>query len=140
MKKTGSNKKCLYCNDVFYAPLWLEKNGGAKFCSHKCYSLHKHDEPWNKGTKGLVKKNSGSFGHVGSKWNGTLSEYKYLHYWISKYLGKSNICTQCKNEYIGNKMHWANISGEYKKDPNDWIRLCARCHYNFDNTERRRGI
>jgi len=25
-------------------------------------------------------------------------------------------------------IHWHNISGEYKRDVSDWIRLCAKCH------------
>lgn len=140
MKKTGRTKQCLYCSKGFYAPQWLEKKSGAKYCSHRCYSLNKHDEPWNKGSKGLTEKNRGSFGHTETKWKGTISEYKSLHYWVGKYLGKPSTCTRCNNEFNGKKIHWANISGKYKREPNDWIRLCARCHYKFDKTERRRGI
>jgi len=141
MRKSGRNKNCLTCGKDFYAPLWLQIRNGAKYCSHSCYAKSKiGKEPWNKGTKGLIKKNIGSFGHVSNKWRGTLEEYKSLHHWVGKQLGKPIKCSNCEKLGAGKMMHWANISGEYKKDTNDWIRLCARCHYKFDNTEKRRGI
>jgi hypothetical protein len=140
MKKTGRIKQCLNCEKDFYAPKWLELNNGAKFCSHKCYSIHKHDEPWNKGIKGSIKKNNGSFCHTEIKWKGTIKEYKSLHHWIGKYLGKPNICNNCKRIETGKRIHWANKSGKYIRDSSDWIRLCAKCHYKFDKTDKRRGI
>ncbi len=38
-----------------------------------------------------------------------------------------------------NKIQWANISGNYTENKNDWIALCKRCHYKFDNVEERRA-
>lgn len=141
MRKTGEEKKCLVCKKPFYAPGWLLKKSGGKYCSHKCYSKSKiGNEPWNKGSKGLTKRNSGSFYSSESKWKGTLKEYKILHYWVGKYLGKPKGCSMCKTVINTRGIHWANISGEYKKELSDWIRLCAKCHYEFDNVERRRGI
>lgn len=140
MKKTGKIKNCLFCKQEFYAPLWLEKRDGAKYCSKVCYWENKHDEPWNKNTKGLIKSNRGSFSHTESKWTGDIKEYKSLHYWVGKNLGKPEVCSSCGEIKEGKNIHWANKSGEYKKDPNDWIRLCVRCHYKFDNVERRRAI
>lgn len=138
MKKTGKIEVCV-CGKEFYVPGWW-KNKGAKYHSRECYWNHKHDEPWNKGTKGLIKVNSGSLGHSKTKWNGTIQEYKALHYWIGKYLGKPEVCSNCGNIVTGKKIHWANKSGKYKKDSSDWIRLCAKCHYKFDNVDKRRGI
>ena len=30
------------------------------------------------------------------------------------------------------KVHWANISGSYLRDREDWLHLCVRCHYKED--------
>ena len=42
------------------------------------------------------------------------------------------------------RYHWANISGEYKRDLTDYKRLCVSCHRYFDSykdtiTECRNG-
>src|SRR6185312_1937249 len=33
-------------------------------------------------------------------------------------------------------IHWANISGKYKRDLSDWIALCTLCHTAFDNKNK----
>ena len=51
---------CIICNKVFY--INKARLGIAKFCSKKCCGISKIDKPtWNKGTKGIMKPNSGSF-------------------------------------------------------------------------------
>ena len=32
---------------------------------------------------------------------------------------------------------WANISGEYKRNRNDFLRLCRTCHRRFDWNEEK---
>ena len=138
-KQTGKNLQCLQCNTSFYAPNWWIKTG-AKYCSRQCYWKNKHDEPWNKGTKGLIKPNSGNFIKIGINFEGTLEEYKSLHYRIGMMLGKPSSCQNCgKSGLKGKLIHWANISGEYKEIKEDWIRLCVKCHFEFDNQEKRRA-
>ena len=59
--------------------------------------------------------------------------YRNLHKWVVKKLGQPSKCEHCgKDKLTGKKIHWANISGEYKKDINDWKRLCVKCHYLKD--------
>jgi len=66
-------------------------------------------------------------------WKGSKDEYRALHYWVQGELGKPDTCTQCKRTGLsGRKIHWANISGEYRKDLRDWVRLCAKCHMKYD--------
>lgn len=138
-RRTGEIKNCLNCDNKFYAPGWLIKQSGGKFCSHKCYGIYKvghTPEPWNKGTKGLVKPNSGVFIHRKAKFKGSISEYKKLHYWIRKMIGNPDICSTCSSN---DNIEWANKSGEYKWDIGDWIALCAKCHFSYDNVEERRA-
>ena len=60
-------------------------------------------------------------------------EYSYLHRWVDSKKGKPQHCVHCgakgkeKTRY-----YWANVSGDYKKDVNDFIRLCSKCHHKFD--------
>lgn len=132
----GTEESCNTCGKLFYVAPWWKNKGGGKYCSRKCY--HKSREgipPWNTGTKGVMRSNSGSFKSREWKWKGTISEYKQLHYWVGKYLGKPNKCEKCKGIKTGRRIHWANKSGLYEKDKNDWIRLCARCHFYFDKKD-----
>lgn len=61
----------------------------------------------------------------------TLSEYRMLHYWVERELGKPNKCETCLTEEDRRYM-WANLSGEYMKDVTDWRRLCGPCHAALD--------
>lgn len=66
-------------------------------------------------------------------WKGELASYSAKHHWISRKLGKPTVCEHCnKQDLKGRQIHWANISGEYRRDTTDWIRLCTRCHITFD--------
>jgi len=71
------------------------------------------------------------------RWN-PKPTYSGVHQWVARTLGKPMKCTQCGYESDNPKtIHWANISGEYKKDVSDWIRLCASCHFKKDNILKR---
>lgn len=52
-----------------------------------------------------------------------------LHQWVHKRKPKPKFCEIC-----GTKppMDLANVSQEYKKDPNDFIWLCRACHIRQD--------
>lgn len=75
-----------------------------------------------------------NYGKDNWKWKGDSVGYYALHAWISRTLGKPDTCEHCKQSgLIGKKIQWANVSGEYKRDVKDWIRLCVPCHLRFDN-------
>ena len=94
--------------------------------------LHKGQKPWNTGTKGIHL-----IGEKNPQWKGDNVGYHSLHSWIHRQLGMPDICEECKNFHLsGHKIHWANISGEYKRDINDWIRLCTHCHAEYDTGRR----
>lgn len=88
---------------------------------------------WNKGTKGVMKVNSGSFtsemviGENNNKWKGDDVGYWGIHTWVERTLGKPMACSEC-GVTGGNRYHWHNISNEYKRDVTDWVRLCPKCH------------
>lgn len=66
------------------------------------------------------------------KFKGTPSEYTILHNWIRLHRGKPKKCENCGTTNEARVYQWANLSGEYKKDLNDWKRLCAQCHSRMD--------
>lgn len=66
-------------------------------------------------------------------WKGNNVGYGGLHYWVYKWLGKPDTCEHCgKIGLSGKQIHWANKSGNYLRDKNDWIRLCVSCHKKYD--------
>lgn len=95
------------------------------FCSTKCINVGRI--PWNQGKRDRTFK-------------GTETEYKYLHAWVQKKLGKPTTCILCKKTGLtGRKIHWANVSRRYLFSTDDWIRLCVPCHGKFDTKNSRRS-
>lgn len=58
----------------------------------------------------------------------TRTEYRTLHYWVEKQLGKPQCCEICGTQEP-RRYEWANLSGEYRKELTDWRRLCMPCHH-----------
>lgn len=57
--------------------------------------------------------------------------YANLHTWVRNHLGKPVECWCCGSK-SKQRYHWANVSGNYSKDLQDWVSLCVPCHYDFD--------
>jgi len=100
----GENKVCPICTKNFYAYPYVLLKGYGKFCSHKCYS-----RSINKGDR------------VG---------YPGLHAWVKKERGKAKVCEWCSSTRA---VQWANISHQYKRVLDDWMPLCKKCHFKYDN-------
>lgn len=110
--------------------------------------IHKFSKgyiPWNKGLKtgerpprskewcekiSLSRKGKG-VGINAHQWKGENVGYVGLHRWVYKMLGKPMECELC-NSTESKRFEWANKSHKYKRDINDWIRLCAKCHKFYD--------
>jgi len=102
---------CQQCGKEFYAKPSEIKEGNGKYCSKKCFG------------RSLLKSNVG---------------YRSLHTWVKKYKPKSSTCEICGKITI--RLDAANISGEYKRDINDFVYLCTQCHTGkkgFDVTKRK---
>lgn len=71
------------------------------------------------------------------RWKGDEVSYRSLHKWVEKHLGKPHFCEHCKKSDLKHRQyHWANISGEYIRNVNDWRRLCVKCHKAYDSTRK----
>lgn len=70
---------------------------------------------------------------------GEKASYSAKHSWISRLLGKPQICQECgTTDSQGKKrwFEWANLSGQYLRIVEDWKRLCIPCHYELDRERR----
>lgn len=78
------------------------------------------------------RKNKISFanqGYKNGKWKGDNVGYKGLHQWIAKRKPKPEFCEKCQKVP---PYDLANISGQYKRDINDFEWLCRKCHIESD--------
>ena len=95
--------------------------------------------PWNKGLTGLPKHSKEtrlkmSEAHSNEKhheWKGEDVGYSALHSWISRKKGsaKNYYCSVCRTK---KSLQWANKDHKYKRKLSDWIVLCSKCHYKYD--------
>lgn len=84
--------------------------------------------------RGTTYANRGEKHHL---WKGKAVGLHALHDWVRYHKGKATHCVECgsTNSPPGNNkwFEWANISGEYRRDLDDFKSLCRPCHAKFDN-------
>ena len=100
--------------------------------------------PWNKGKAwsdeickkiSLTNKLKGiepkikfvGFGTDHPRWKGDNADYSTLHKWVNRYLGRASRCSN-NIDHKSPRYHWANISGEYRRNLSDWHELCPACN------------
>ncbi|MDA2921718.1 NUMOD3 domain-containing DNA-binding protein [Patescibacteria group bacterium AH-259-L07] len=80
--------------------------------------------------RNISKAQLGEKNHL---WKGDKVGYRALHRWVEKWKGKPTQCEHCKEDgLIDKQINWANKSGNYLRDLRDWIRLCVKCHREYD--------
>lgn len=57
--------------------------------------------------------------------------YATIHKWVNSVMGKPNKCEHCQST-TAKKFEWANITHSYRRNTQDWIRLCTKCHRIYD--------
>lgn len=78
-------------------------------------------------------------GDIHPNWKGDGVGYGALHIWIVRNFGKATKCenTDCKYPRLNRRgkmmlepkrYEWANKTGHYLRDRNDWMMLCPSCH------------
>jgi len=78
-----------------------------------------------------IAKKRNQVGKNNSSWKGDCAGYKALHCRIYKIKGKPSLCEICGSKNA-KRYEWASISRDYS-NPNDYIRLCKRCHSKKDD-------
>lgn len=112
-------RNCIICNKKFKPK---DNSHIGKFCSKTCY--------WKDMSK---RKGKGT-----SAWKEKIS-YSGIHKWIARELGTPNYCEFCERDDLS-KYDWANISGLYFRDINDWMRLCRFCHSKWDRLIQKKWL
>ena len=64
-------------------------------------------------------------------WKGDKVSYRNLHRWVERNSGKASYCS-FDPTHISKRYDWANISGSYLRDVDDFISLCRKCHKQYD--------
>ena len=66
------------------------------------------------------------------RWKGSTAGYVAKHMWLTAHYEKEE-CEHCeKSKDEVSRLEWANISGEHKRDRNDYRVLCPSCHRKMD--------
>lgn len=79
--------------------------------------------------EGRKKLSDGRLMEKNPAWKGVDVCYGSLHDWIKWHKPKPKKCECCGREV---RLDCANISGEYKRDVNDYEWLCRSCHMKSD--------
>lgn len=110
-------------------PMLAERNRSSKMRRAVSKSM-KLKNPMKKHE--TILKVSGENNH---RWMGDEVGYSGIHKWIKSKLGKAERCSFDEG-HIGRKYSWANVSGSYLRDVNDWTTLCWECHNQYDIIRR----
>lgn len=115
------------------------KGNYCKSCGYKhrirpkglVYKIVKKNPTWFK--KGFNPWNKDKIGVMPIPWNykGNDVGYDALHDWVRKYKGKAKKCSKCNSIRT---VQWANKSHKYKRDLDDWLELCRKCHMKYDKS------
>ena len=90
------------------------------------YEFKKGFTPWNKGKPHLVEEKN-------PMWKGKQIGYTGLHQWVVRKLGQPDTCEFCgKTGLVNSQIQWANKSHLYLRNLSDWLRLCVKCHRQYD--------
>lgn len=72
-------------------------------------------------------------GEKHQNWKGEKAGYVPQHAWITRMKGTPSTCENCgKAGLKGHEIQWTNIDHKYRRVLADYIRMCAKCHRNYD--------
>ena len=106
----SKNQTCLRCG--------YEWNLKYDFIPNRCPNCQ--SKYWN-----VIIQPRPNLGEKNGQWKGDKVTYEALHGWVRRNKPQVFLCENCNK----NKSYdLANISGEYKRDVNDFKWLCRKCH------------
>lgn len=140
------DKVCTICQKKFQ--VWKSQSS-AHLCSKECVTKYRQTPEYRNNIsekhKGKIiseeqrKKISATqkgkrLGAENATWKGDNVGYRSLHEWVIRLKGTPNICEHCglDSKVEKKRLVWANKSHEYKRDLEDWMRLCYVCHRKYD--------
>lgn len=151
LAKKYCSKKCLLTRQAWNKGLtgWMSEEGKKKVAqnlvnfrgteSKEDASIRMTKAAKTRIANGWRPASETTIGKDSSFWKGEDASYNAKHRWIQKHWTKTDICINCNNHVLPrpetrlkHATHWANISGQYKRERNDWLELCPKCHVAFD--------
>lgn len=108
------NKNCLVCSKSIKVTPCHKKRS---FCSKKCFAVYR---------KNKKRPEISSENHY--LWKGDKAKLTAIHGWIKRRIVK----TKCLFCGVQDRLQYANKSGKYTRNLNDWLILCPKCHSRFD--------
>ena len=141
------HRTCPVCSSEFVKPQNCSVNSWTKrkYCSRVCAQKDK-TAPWlishqikpgERLSLSTQFKKGMNAGASNNKWKGDKAGYVAKHLWVSHHFGKPQECVHCLTTEL-RAYHWANVSGEYKRKRDDWLRLCVPCHRRYDYARDKR--
>jgi len=119
-KKTSETLKRMYREGKIILPEWTDEKRKKMSETHK-RNGHKPIKPFY------------AAGEQATAWLGEKARYVSKHSWITKKRGRPDKCEHCGDTSKNHRSyHWANVDHKYSRDVNDYVRLCAKCHYKYD--------
>ena len=70
-------------------------------------------------------------GKTNSNWKGGNVSYGGLHIWMNRNWGRPKYCDYC-GILTAKRNDWANITGSYDREKENYRRLCRGCHIRLD--------
>lgn len=106
----------------------------SRYCS--MHNWRKHT--WGMLEKPQTKEQKFKDAIANKKYKGINAGYTAKHHWLYKWYGKASKCENTNCTYENPKLYeWANISGKYKRERDDYMQLCPSCHRKMDNARRK---
>lgn len=65
--------------------------------------------------------------------------YNKVHQYIRRNWQPADFCTQCGNTEP-RRYEWANVTGVYSKNLEDYLPMCVPCHRSFDYSDYQKDI
>ncbi len=120
---------CRGCGKRFMSTQCEVKRGHGKFCSKQC-SIPA-------AIRAAVAKVKRTPESQQSRWKGDKVGYFGVHDWMTKHYGQPIGCETCGTIDPSKTYGWANISKTYKRDRNDFKRMCMSCHRIYDGAGKK---
>lgn len=67
------------------------------------------------------------------------NSYSAIHQSLLREYGKAPLCI-FDNSHESNNYEWANVTGEYTRNLEDYLPMCQSCHRKFDWSEKQRVL
>jgi len=125
-------KKCLQCGKDFRAI--HDQNGrfgGKRFYKQKYCSIKCKEKAWKIKIRPTIVLPPPLRNEQKPFWKGEDAGYSAKHLWIKRLKGTPRICDHCHSKKK-RKYEWCNVDHKYRRDVEDWMRLCTSCHRTYD--------